>query len=225
MTTARQIITSTLSLRLNRLSAGESLDDDTAALCLFALNEVVEELNGGQWGLWREILTQSNGGVTGVSGTIGTTWPGLTPCCEILGATRTFNGLEVPLSHLTMQQYHEMIPIKSAAGLTEAFAYDGQATVYLYRAASGQVITLRTKQLASEFADLDTDYTLPNGFQPWLSALVALKVAPPLIGGSNAAIERAAAAAKLAIQAAMSRPAIINGGSPVGRLSSFLNGW
>lgn len=45
MTTARQIITDALTFHLNRLSPGETLESDTANVCLSALNAFVDEWN------------------------------------------------------------------------------------------------------------------------------------------------------------------------------------
>jgi hypothetical protein len=45
MTTARQIITDALTFHLNRLSPGETLEADTADVCLSALNAFVDEWN------------------------------------------------------------------------------------------------------------------------------------------------------------------------------------
>ena len=57
MTTARQIITSALTTGLNRLSAGEALDADLAALCLSALNDVLDDINGSHGVLWKQPFT------------------------------------------------------------------------------------------------------------------------------------------------------------------------
>lgn len=45
MTTARQIITDALTFHLNRLSPGETLEADTAAVCMSALNAFVDDWN------------------------------------------------------------------------------------------------------------------------------------------------------------------------------------
>jgi hypothetical protein len=45
MTTARQIITDALTFHLNRLSPGETLEADTAAVCLSAINAFVDDWN------------------------------------------------------------------------------------------------------------------------------------------------------------------------------------
>ena len=53
MPTARAILQSALTLRLNRLSPGETMDPDVAALGLVALNEIADEWSGGDFLLWR----------------------------------------------------------------------------------------------------------------------------------------------------------------------------
>lgn len=224
MATARKLINNALTLRLNWLTPGATADDDVLSRSLAAMNEVVDEMNGGGLSLWREILTQSAAGITGQFGTIGTTWLGLAACVDILGATYNNGYADIPMSPMTMQDYHERIPDKAVSGVPEVYAYDGLSTVYLYCAATGQRITLRTKQLASEFADLDTDYTLPKGYGSWLTSLLAERLAPGLLGGMPANVAKDARIARRAMNQG-AEPEIINGGPTAGRQAQFLNGW
>ena len=60
MPNARSIINGALTFGLNRLSPGETLNPDDAAVCLNALNHIADELNGSKAFLFREILTQSS---------------------------------------------------------------------------------------------------------------------------------------------------------------------
>jgi hypothetical protein len=223
LTTARQIITGALGLRLNKLSPGEALDADVAALCLDALNEAIDEINGLGDALWRQILTPSATGVSGITGTIGTTWPGLSPSVSILGASYNNGSIDIPMASLTIEQY-QGIPLKSIIGLPESYAFDGLSTVYIHRGATGQIITLRTSELAAEFADLDTAYVLPNGYQGWLSDLVAERVAFVLIGGVPGGVTISANKARANMKATQLMPSIIGGAYFGGRLAGFLSG-
>jgi hypothetical protein len=122
---ARDIVSNALTFRLNRLSPGETLDADTAALCLAALNEVIDQFNGLGSFLTREILTP--GVCNGVSGTLGTTWPGLAYGDTILGATVSYAvGLDNPIDPLTMEQY-QGIAQKATASIPLFYAPDGGA--------------------------------------------------------------------------------------------------
>lgn len=221
MPKARDIIQTALTVHLNKLAAGETLDNDTANLCLGGLNDVVDEFNGGKSLLFREILTTS-APITGASAQLGVAWPTLAPGDEILGATVQYSaGLDVPLDALTVGEYAN-IAIKSVAAIPRVYAYDGDATVYLYPAAAGQTVTLRTRQVVQEFADLDTEYTMPKGYRSALAALLAERMANSLVGGIKADVARAAKAARLRLQAQSANPAIIDGGQALGNI---LAGW
>lgn len=209
MTTARQIITDALTFRLNKLAVGETMDPDTAARCLDGLNSVVDEINGGLYSLWREILTA--GTVTGVSATFTAVWPAIHTGDPILGATYALGSMDIPLDPLTMEQYHERISIKSTGGNPRFYAFDGAETVYFWPVPTSAVVTLRTQQMASDFADLDTEYSLPDGWRSGLAAILAELVAPAMLGGVTPAVAKASSAARARLASQSYRPAIING--------------
>lgn len=224
MTTARQIISDALTFGLNRLSPGETLDADLANTCLSALNSIADEMNGSRTFLFREILTES-GPITGEFGTIGVDWVGLSPSIEILGATVAYSAvLDVPMDPLTMGQY-QSIAIKSLTTYPAYYCPDGASLVYLYPAAAAHVITLRTRQLVDDFADLDTVYALPNGYRAYLAALLAEKVANVVLGGLPAPVAVAAKAARRSLTAQGFTPAIINGGDMAGPVARIRRGY
>ena len=217
MTTARSIITGALTFGLNRLSPGESLDADDAARCLDALNHIADELNGNKSFLFREILTQSSA-ITGASAALGVAWPTLAPGDEIQGATVQYTGgMDVRLDPLTMGQY-AVISLKTIASLPQYFAHDGLATVYFYPACTGQTVTLRTRQVVSDFADLDTDYSMPKGYKAALSSLLAEKMAPTMIGGITPSVAQAAQKARNQLAQQAINPAIIGGDKARGNI-------
>lgn len=218
MTTARSIIVGALTFGLNRLSPGETLNADDGAVCLDALNNIADELNGSKSFLFREVLTTSNA-ITGASASLGVAWPTLASGDEIAGATL---GTEADhMDALTMAQY-ATITDKVSAGEPRYYAHDGLATVYLYPAASGQTITLRTKAVVSDFADLDTDYSMPKGYKSALSALLAEKMAPTMVGGVSAPVAQAAQKARNQLAQQSVNPAILNGSNGG---DNILSGW
>jgi hypothetical protein len=220
MTTARVIISDALTFGLNRLSPGETLDADTGARCLDALNSIVDEWNGAKGFLFREIL--SAGAVTGASGTLGTTWAGLAPGDLIEGATVAYSaGMDIPLRLLTMEQYAN-IPLKATASIPQTYSPDGYATVYFYPACTGQTVTLRTRQVVSDFSDLDTDYGMPKGYRSALAALLEEKMAPTMAPSMLAPATKHAQAARQRIGAQAISPAI---SQPTGRVGNILAGW
>ena len=220
MTTARSVIGNALTFYLNRLSPGETLDADLANTCLSALNDIADEWNGSKAFLFREILTA--GAVSGATGTLGTTWATLAPGDEVLGATYSTGSGDMPLQPMTLQQYHERVTVKATGGTPLYYAQDGLATVYFYPAPTSTSVTLRTKQVVSDFADLDTDYSMPKGFKAGLSALLAERLAPALNPQLLPAAKTAAAAARRALMAQTVNPAIIQGRRPLGNI---LTGW
>lgn len=206
MTKARDIISNALTFRLNKLGPGETLDADVAATCLAGLNDVVDSFNGSISYLFRETL--SSGAVTGTFGTLGVTWAGVSPGNEILGATVSYQaGMDTPLEMGTMEQYQE-IAQKATASIPQTIYPDGMATIYVWPAATGQTITLRTRQNFSNFVDLDTDYAMPSGYLSGFSALLAELLAPSFIGGVSPAIAANAQRARNDLAAAALVPAI-----------------
>lgn len=211
MTTARSIIEGALTFGLNKLYPGEVLDADLGARCLEALNMLADEMNGGKSFLFREILTASSA-ITGTFGTIGTDWAGLVAGDEILGATVQYNPtLDIPLKHMTMGQYANVALKTMSTGFPVYYAPDGQAKVFLYGVANANIITLRTKQVVSDFADLDTDYTMPKGYKSALSDMLAEKIAPTAVGGISASVAAAARKARNQLYAQAVNPAILGG--------------
>ena len=224
MTTARQIIGVALTTHLNRLSPGETLDSDLAASCLTALNDVVDELNCGRTFLFRDIFTVS-GAITGTYGTLGTDWVGLSSGIEVLGATVRYSAtLDVLMEPMTMGQY-QSIGIKSLTTYPAYYAVDGASLIYLYPAAAAHVITLRTKQAVSDFANLDTDYQMPSGYRSYLAALVAERMGPSVVGGIPPSVVKAAALGRRSMTAQNFSPAIISAGDYVSGVARIKRGF
>jgi hypothetical protein len=224
VTTARSIIRGALTFYLNRLSPGEADDADTFNVCLDALNDVADEWNGTKSFLFREILSASATGITGASGTLGVDWPDLVPGDRIEGATYSYQaGVDYPIDAISMAQYAN-VAIKATASLPRVYAHDGSATVYFYPAASGQTITLRTRQVVSNFADLDTDYVLPKGYKASLSACLAEKMAPTMVGTIPASVAQAATRARNRINGQAINPAILSLAGP-SVPGNILSGW
>ena len=221
MTKARVVIRNALTFGLNRLSPGEQEDADLFGRCLDALNSIVDEMNGGKGMLWREVLTTS-AAISGASAQLGVAWPTLASGDQILGATVQYMaGADLPLGSITMEQY-QSIPVKATASLPNVYAHDGAATVYFYPACAGQTITLRTKQAASNFADLDTEYVMPAGFQSAFEDLLAERMAQTLIGDVTRTVSRNAGRARRRLKAQAISPAILGGGLG---FRNVLTGW
>jgi hypothetical protein len=113
------------------------------------------------------------------------------------------------MAQLTMQQYHERVADKAEVSEPEFWAHDGLATVYFYPIPNSKYIKLRTKAVVSEFADVDTDYSMPAGYRSALSACVAEALAFSMLGAVPQNISVKAAAARNRIAAQSSDPEII----------------
>ena len=222
MTAARAIITTALGVHLNRLSPGESLDADLAAFCLDALNDVGDEWSGSSTYLWKETM-HASAALTGVSAELGVAWPTIDTGTALLGATYNNGYGEFPIKSATMQEYHELVRVKSlVSGVPRLFAFDGETTVYFYPGLASIPVTLRTKESVPNFADLDTDYTMPRGYKAGLSAMLAERVANTLVGGAPASVTKAANSARATLRAQSMAPGVINGGATPGNI---LTGW
>ena len=222
MPTARQIITTALTVHLNRLAPGEALDADVAAFCLDALNDIADEWSGSSTFLWRETLIAS-APLTGASAQLGVDWPTIDVGTALLGATYNNGYGDYQIGSATMQEYHELVKVKAlVSGVPRLWAFDGQTTVYFYPGLAAIPITLRCKSSVQDFADLDTVYVTPRGYKSGLSAVLAERVASTLIGNVPPEVTKKANQARKNISATTMIPGIINGGTTAGNI---LTGW
>lgn len=178
--------------RLNRLSAGETLNADDSAKGLRRLNLLVDEWSAKVQFLYRSVLTSAaqTGHITLASGS----WASIPVGTNILAASVD----NIPLSELTMQQYAGLID-RTTTGSPVAWAQDGLGTVYFVPVPNGQTIQLLTSVGASSFADLTTTYTAPPGVENALGASLAVRLAPSTIGKVPPELLRAEKAALVGV--------------------------
>ena len=200
MTTALSIINDAYE-SCNRLSPGETLSPDDAAFGFRRLNLLVDEISGQNLFLFRSLLTSAaqTGQITlGVGD-----WAVITPGDEIISATAN----NLTLAPISMRQYNELYA-PSVSGPPQVYAQDGLGTVYLWPIANGQTVKLQTRATVSQFADQETDYTMPDGYRSALGAALAVRIAPKLMGSVPPHLARA----ELSLMSNISRyePAIVN---------------
>ena len=220
MTTARTIISLALE-SMNRLSPGEVLDADLAASCLRRLNAIADDWSAGRDMTPQDVI--ASGAVTGPSLQLGAgAFAAIAAGEEIISAQSD----GYPMSLVTMQQYND-IRLKAQGGRPEVYAHDGLATVYLYPASSGNTISLLTRAPFAIFADLDTAYTLPSGYQGAFAASLAVAMAPALLGGVTPGLAAAKKEALFNVANANVRPAMVSANPLSPRCSSgnILTGW
>jgi hypothetical protein len=183
VTTAISIINDAYG-RCNRLSPGETLGPDEAAFAFARLNILIDELGAEQEFLFRDVLTSvvQTGNITLGTGS----WAAVASGAEIISATAD----NLPLAPITMQQYNELYA-PTQTGIPNVWAQDGLSTVFLYPVPTGQTIKLQTRVGVSAFADQTTDYTMPPGYKSALGAMLAVKLAPTVLGQVPAELIRA----------------------------------
>ena len=220
MATARTIITLALE-SMNKLSPGETLDPDLAAALLRRLNSIADDWSAGRDMTPQDVI--SSGAVTGTSLTLGTgAFVAISIGEEVIQAQAD----GYPMAPITMQQYNN-IRLKTQSGRPEVWVWDGLATVYLYPASAGNTINLMTRAPFASFADLDTTYTLPSGYQGAFAATLAVAMAPTLLGGIPAPLLAAEKKAMFNVANTNVRPAIVSADplSPRGAVGNILTGW
>jgi hypothetical protein len=171
MTTARSIIEQA-SRKIHVLGRGQTLSAEEANDALKALNTLLSSFSAEAGTIFNK--SRETFPLTGVqSYTIG---PGgnfnTTPPIIILSAYISSGALDYPpLEQKTVGEY-DTIALKNVGGSPEIFYYDNSlplGRIWLYPvAASGYTLTITSLKALTSFADLTTDYTLPDGVEMML---------------------------------------------------------
>jgi hypothetical protein len=171
---ARDIITAAYK-KLNRLSPGETLSADDLAFGFDTLNELVDELSAQNQFLYRSTLTTAvqAGHITLGAGS----WLAINPGDQIVSGTAD----NIEMAPISIAQYNAIYNKLTTARPT-VWAADGASTIYLWPVPVSSTITLQTRNTASSFADLTTDYTTPDGWKSAMSAGLAVRLATPILG-------------------------------------------
>lgn len=220
MATARNIITLALE-SMNRLSPGETLDADLAASCLRRLNSIADDWNSGRDMMFKDAIV--TGTATGVSFS---TSSGAFASVGFGQAITQVQADGYRMEPITMQQYNA-IYLKTQTGRPQFWAWDGADTVYLYPAANGNTLNVLVRAEFSAFADLDASYTIPSGYESAFAAVLAVAMAPALLGKVPIELKEAKREALFNIAGNTARPEIISA-SPLARRamgSNILQGW
>ena len=220
MTTARNILTLALE-SMNKLSPGETLDADVAAVLLRRLNSIADSWSSGRDMMFRDVLTSGTATGTSISLTTG--------AFAAIGAGQEILQIQAdgyPTEPVTIQQYNNIF-LKTQPGRPQVWVSDGLETVYLYPAAVGNTLSILTRQAFSSFADLDTVYTMPSGYEGAFAASLAVAAASALVGKVTPDLMAAKREAMQNIANGTVRPAI-NSANPLARRNfggTILQGW
>jgi hypothetical protein len=173
--------------RSNRLSPGETLNADDAAFGFRRLNELADELAPQNLYLYRDIFTSA--AVTGATITLGVgAWSAIAPGEAIVSAEAS----AYPMDPITPAQYGAIYD-NTIAGIPRVYCPDGLSTVFLYPVPTNVIVKLHTRTGVQTFADQTTPYTLPQGWMAALSAALAVRMAPTLLGSVPDYLARAEA--------------------------------
>lgn len=200
--------------RCNRLSPGETLAADDAAFGFRKLNLLIDEMSASPAFLFRSVITSA--AQTGAI-TLGTgAWAAIAPGTPIVSMTVS----DWPIEPVTMQEFN-FVYQSGTVGEPRFYAPDGLSTVNLYPVPNGQIIAMQTRVTASVFADQTTQYTVPRGYEAYLGAALAVRIAPALIGRLPSELVRSETACKISVTRL--DPAIIH--SSYARTGNIINGW
>jgi hypothetical protein len=182
MTTATYLIGGALSkLGVNR--AGDPIDPDDEPLGLSALNTLIDSLNLPGGFAYTNTDVSATLGIGAASLTIGPAMSLATvrPVRIEVGSRCTLSGVDYEMWGIDEAQYNA-IPVKDTQGIPRRFWLDSGAatgTVYYYPTPAVSVVVHHpVQQQASEFADMTTDYVLPQGCERALLYALAVELAP-----------------------------------------------
>lgn len=219
MATARNICTLALE-SMNKLSPGEALDGDLTAVCLRRLNSIADDWSAGRDMMFQDQIV--SGSVTGTFLTLGAgSFAAITAGDEIL----TMTADNYPMGPITIQQYARIYD-KTSTGRPQSWVSDGLSTVFLYPAASANTIAITARKPFAAFADLDTVYTMPAGYEGAFAASLAVALAPALLGKVSPDLIAKERRALFNIAGGAIRPAIVDA-NPLSRRrcgGNILNG-
>lgn len=180
MTTARDIIKSALR-KISVIGAGQTLDSTEANDALNNLNAMlaVWSIKGNMiYTESRETFTLTTAGSYTIGS--GADFDTVRPI-RIVTAYVTSNGTDYPLTIINETQYAK-ISDKTQTGTPSYIFYDGnypEATIKLWPVPSNvQSITIYSEKPLSEFASLDTVYSMPPEYRQALENNLAVHIAP-----------------------------------------------
>lgn len=155
----------------NRLFPGEILSGEDIDRGFDELGLVVDRLEADTQFLFKNVMTSAvqTGDITLGSGS----WAAIAPGDNIVNVFES----DVLLDFATPAVFTQYLETPQS-GVPVVWTYDGFSVVSLYPSASGQTIKIETQQGVSQFADLETEYTLKKGYRSLLSVRLALRLHP-----------------------------------------------
>lgn len=171
------------SLRvIGAIASSETPDSEMANDAMEALNLLLEDWqNEGLLSLLEQQNFSVSDGTLNYSIGSGETWDGNKPLRILNAHLRDSSGYDHPLSIITDKEYMEIVD-KDLDGRPTVLYYlpsNSSGTVYLYpQPDADYTIYMLDQAPFTQYEDLDTTITLPNGYKSALKYNLALEIAP-----------------------------------------------
>lgn len=212
MTTALEIIEGAMS-KIGRLEAGQSVASEDSTLCLESLNSIVDA-----WGV--QNLTAHALVTLEVSLLAGVSEVTLSPRqVRIEGGFTRVGSIDYPLRIVSREEF-DLIGVKDIDSVAPVWGlYEPEQSagaLFLYpQAQEACTLHLTIQERIDEFADLSTDYSLPQGFKRALTYNLAVEIAPDFKTEASPSVFREAINSLKAIKRARVRVPVLETFTPV----------
>lgn len=227
MTTARTLIRKSM-LEIGVLTKTEQPAADEANDALDALNALISSWSNFSDNIYSR--TQETFPLTGAATyTIGAgqDFNTVRPI-QIISAYTTSGDIDYPLIVINVEQYNN-ITFKSDEGYPEYLAYNNgypYGVVSLYPVPSGVTsITILSEKAISQFATLDTEMSLPDGWERALIKNLAIDLAPQYNQDPKPALIKTAAESVGAIKLSVVKSRPVPAFPQSGRLQDIYTSW
>lgn len=180
MANARSIIEKA-ARKIHVLGRGQTMAADEVNDALDMLNDMLGSLSADVDYIFNNVretfsLTGATSYTIGTGGDFNTARP-----IEITALYLSVGGIDYPLKQIGPAEYAD-IGFKAIQGVSEAFYYENNtplARLFFYPVATaGYTVTIYSLKALTEFADLTTDYDLPEGAVDMLVYNLAVRMAP-----------------------------------------------
>lgn len=231
MTTANQLISDALVL-IGVLGGAETVNGNDAVTGLRVLNRMLDawrqQPNMATHSAWVQFTLPANTTTRtiGPSGQINVA----RPIKLELGCFTRYQGIDNPLTVVERDQYAN-VDLKSEAGSWPSSVYYEPAspigTLYFWPLAGSNVeVFLAVRTQLTKFANLTTDYTLPDGYESAIVASLAERLAPVFERPVPPDVRAEASSARRALKRANAKvPTLdMDGQQLQSRLGAFLGG-
>lgn len=180
MTNARTIINQA-ARKIGVVGRGQALSAEEATDALEALNDILSTFSaetGPIYAITSETfsLTGATSYTIGSGGNFNTARP-----VDITSLYITSGDTDYTVDQISQAEYAG-IGSKDTVGIAQVFYYQNNAplgTIYLYPApAAGYSVTIASRKAITTFANLTTDYDMPEGFKSMLVYALAVHLSP-----------------------------------------------